>query len=55
MTATTTGAGPTRAGLPTDLVPWRISIQCRCCGRWLTHPGSVRAGIGPLCASREVG
>ncbi|WP_448484914.1 DUF6011 domain-containing protein [Mycolicibacter sinensis] len=49
------GAGPTRAGVPTDLVPWRIAVQCRGCGRWLTDPRSVALGIGPSCAVREAG
>ncbi|MFL0276988.1 DUF6011 domain-containing protein [Mycobacterium sp. SMC-19] len=44
-----------RPGVPTDLVPWRIAVQCRCCNRWLTDPQSVRAGIGPSCAVREAG
>lgn len=53
-TTQATGAGPTRAGLPTDLVPWRVAVQCRGCGRWLTDPISVQLGIGPTCAAREV-
>lgn len=43
-----------RAGLPTDLVPWRVAVQCRGCGRWLTDPVSVQLGIGPTCLAREV-
>lgn len=26
--------------------------QCGCCGRTLTHPTSVKLGIGPVCAGR---
>ncbi len=54
-TNTVKGAGPTRAGLPTELPEWRLAMRCRGCGRWLTDPASVQAGIGPLCASREIG
>lgn len=43
-----------RPGLPAELVDWRISVKCRGCGRWLTDPASVRSGVGPVCASREV-
>lgn len=54
--ATTTTNGQEvglRAGLHAELVPWRIAVQCRGCGRWLTDPASVRAGIGRRCADRE--
>ena len=27
-------------------------IRCRVCGRWLTHPVSVKRGVGPVCWSR---
>lgn len=27
--------------------------RCRCCGRLLRDPDSVKAGIGPECAGRE--
>ncbi len=53
MTTTTEGAGPTRAGVPADLVPWRVAVQCRACGQWLTDPASVALGIGPKCRSRD--
>lgn len=56
--ATTTTNGQEvglRAGLHAELVPWRIAVQCRGCGRWLTDPASVRAGIGRRCADREAG
>jgi hypothetical protein len=39
-----------RAGVPTDLVEWRIAVRCKACGSWLTDPKSVMAGIGPRCA-----
>ena len=25
---------------------------CMCCGRTLTHPDSIKSGIGPICASK---
>lgn len=51
---TVEGAG-LRAGVTTDLPPWRIAVQCCGCGRWLTDPKSVALGIGPTCAAREAG
>lgn len=55
MTAQIDGEGVgLRAGLRTDLVPWRVAVQCRGCGRWLTDPVSVQLGIGPTCLAREV-
>lgn len=29
---------------------YRIAVQCRRCGQWLTNPKSVRAFVGPVCA-----
>jgi len=43
------GAG-LRAGVPADLVEWRVAVPCRVCGRYLTDPQSVMAGVGPRCA-----
>ncbi|WP_197382654.1 DUF6011 domain-containing protein [Mycolicibacterium mengxianglii] len=43
-------AAPTRGGVPTELVEWRIAVRCNVCGAWLTDPRSVMAGIGPRCA-----
>jgi hypothetical protein len=54
MVATTNGAEVgLRAGLPTELVPWRIAVPCRRCGAWLTSPRSVMAGISARCAQLE--
>lgn len=36
-------------GLPTP----RPSCECRACGRLLTNPKSVAAGIGSCCAKRK--
>lgn len=49
------GAGPRRAGVPTELPEWRLAMRCRGCGHWLTNPDSVAAGIGKTCAEREAG
>lgn len=34
---------------------WRVLHEGRCCvcGRPLTNPGSIEAGIGPKCSSRQ--
>lgn len=34
---------------------FRISVQCRVCGHWLSHPHSVKAFMGPRCAAKVVG
>lgn len=44
-----------RPGLPAELPEWRLAMRCRGCGRWLTDPASVQAGIGKTCAAREAG
>jgi len=31
---------------------YRIAVQCRRCGQWLTNPKSVRGFIGPVCRER---
>jgi hypothetical protein len=31
---------------------WRIAMRCKLCGRFLTDPRSVTAGVGPTCAAR---
>ncbi|WP_356948343.1 DUF6011 domain-containing protein [Mycolicibacterium fortuitum] len=36
-----------------DQAEWRISVRCAVCGHWLTHPNSVRAGVGPKCGGDE--
>lgn len=57
MRATATeleGGTVLRVGVPDQLPEWRLAMRCRGCGRWLTDPDSVRAGIGPACAAREV-
>lgn len=43
------GAG-LRAGVPDDLIDWRVVVPCKVCGRHLTDPRSVMAGVGPRCA-----
>jgi hypothetical protein len=30
----------------------KMTRECSCCGRELTHPESIAAGIGPICASK---
>jgi len=30
----------------------RITSSCSCCGRELTDPNSIAAGIGPICANK---
>jgi hypothetical protein len=30
----------------------RATGSCSCCGRELTDPVSIEAGIGPICAGR---
>ncbi|WP_407695176.1 DUF6011 domain-containing protein [Mycolicibacter icosiumassiliensis] len=51
----TEGGTGLRPGVPTTLPEWRIAVQCRGCGRWLTDPRSVALGIGPSCATNEAG
>ncbi len=29
---------------------FRVSVQCRVCGHWLSSPRSVKAFVGPRCA-----
>ncbi len=31
---------------------YRLAVQCRCCGQWLTNPKSVRGFIGPVCRAK---
>jgi Family of unknown function (DUF6011) len=31
---------------------YRLAVQCRCCGQWLTNPTSVRGFIGPVCRAK---
>ncbi|WP_353617000.1 DUF6011 domain-containing protein [Mycobacterium sp. ENV421] len=52
MTDAQTGGRPFGAGFPADLVEWRIAVPCKVCGRFLTDPRSVMAGVGPTCAAR---
>lgn len=33
----------------------RLSGECSCCGRRLTDPASIAAGIGPICADKFFG
>ncbi|WP_448416769.1 DUF6011 domain-containing protein [Mycolicibacter minnesotensis] len=47
------GAGPTRAGIPTDLPDWRVAVRCTVCGRWISDPTSVQLGVGPTCRGRS--
>jgi hypothetical protein len=35
------------------VVEWLQEAYCRACGRKLTHPKSIRLGIGPECGKRE--
>ncbi len=30
----------------------KVSGECSCCGRELTDPASIKAGIGPICATK---
>ncbi len=30
----------------------RVTGNCSCCGRELSDPASIEAGIGPVCASK---
>ncbi len=41
------------SGAGTPLVPWRVAVQCKACGQWLTDPDSVARGIGPKCRRRN--
>lgn len=36
-----------------DTPPTRVSGKCRRCGRALSNPKSMQAGIGPICARKE--
>jgi len=40
-----------RAGVPTELPDWRIALPCSVCGRYLTDPQSVMAGVGRQAAA----
>ncbi|VEG42721.1 Uncharacterised protein [Mycolicibacterium flavescens] len=33
---------------------YRIAVQCRRCGAWVTNPKSVRRFLGPVCAAKAV-
>ncbi|WP_419538571.1 DUF6011 domain-containing protein [Mycolicibacterium fortuitum] len=36
----------------TEADDYRIARRCKVCSRYLTDPNSVRAGVGPTCATR---
>lgn len=57
MTATAQGLnGAAPIGLDaSDPDDWRLARRCQGCGRWLTDPRSVAAGIGPRCAQDRRG
>lgn len=46
-------------GLVKNEIPQGVEIwhagRCRCCGKLLTDPDSIAAGIGPLCAAKAAG
>lgn len=33
---------------------FRVSVQCRVCGHWLSNPRSVKVFLGPRCAAKAV-
>ena len=35
-------------------VEYLISLRCRRCGRDLTHPESIRDGLGPICREKSL-
>jgi len=40
-------------GLLGDVSYWMQAGKCRCCGRKLTTPESIKAGVGPVCGGRR--